>query len=173
MTPLRFEAAVSGRMGRSSRSCSIACTRRRATTSVDQPRRAVPGERIAALYRRACEHLALARARSYPAYMLDRLERLTADAHQVIYQRREFGLAHCVRHGRGRLPARRAAGRAVRLDRDGDVRGADDRARRARVLAPELILSVVNAETAAQFEQMYSPSAESHRPHARRRTPTG
>jgi hypothetical protein len=29
---------------------------------------AVRGERIAALYRRACEHLALARARAYPAY---------------------------------------------------------------------------------------------------------
>ena len=29
----------------------------------------------------------------YPAYMVDRLERMTADAHQVIYQRREFRLA--------------------------------------------------------------------------------
>jgi len=52
----------------------------------------VEGQRVAVLYRRACEHLALARARSYPAYLLDQLERLTSDAHQVIYQRREFGL---------------------------------------------------------------------------------
>src|SRR3954465_13567657 len=57
----------------------------------------IQGERVAVLYRRACEHLALARARSYPAYLLDQLERLTADAHQVIYQRREFGLAK-IRH---------------------------------------------------------------------------
>ena len=49
------------------------------------------GTRVAALYRRACEHLALARARSYPAYVVDRLERITADGHQLIYHRREFG----------------------------------------------------------------------------------
>src|SRR5262245_41780793 len=53
----------------------------------------VEGERVAALYRRACEHLALARSRAYPAYLLDRLERLTSDAHQAIYQHREVGLA--------------------------------------------------------------------------------
>src|SRR5688572_4407260 len=51
----------------------------------------IRGERVAELYRRACEHLALARARNYPRYLLDRLDRITSDAHQVIYQRREFG----------------------------------------------------------------------------------
>src|SRR5256885_5402237 len=54
---------------------------------------AILGERLASLYRRACEHLALARARAYPRYLLDRLERVTSDAHQVIYQRRAFGVA--------------------------------------------------------------------------------
>ncbi len=54
-------------------------------------------KRVAELYRRACEHLALARARNYPRYLLDRLDRMTADAHQVIYQRREFGLARVKR----------------------------------------------------------------------------
>ena len=33
-----------------------------------KPRVLIQGERIASLYRRTCEHLALARARSYPAY---------------------------------------------------------------------------------------------------------
>jgi len=56
-------------------------------------RAAVQAERLAALYRRACDHLALARARAYPAYLIERLEHLTADAHQVIYQRRELGWA--------------------------------------------------------------------------------
>ena len=51
----------------------------------------IAGERVAALYRRACEQLALARARAYPAYLVDRLEQLTADGHQLIYQRPEFG----------------------------------------------------------------------------------
>ena len=57
----------------------------------------VRGERVAELYRRACEHLALARARNYPRYLLDRLDGLTADAHQVIYQRREFGVTRAKR----------------------------------------------------------------------------
>src|SRR5262245_6014859 len=51
----------------------------------------ISGERLAELYRRACEHLALARARAYPAYIQDRLDRLTAEAHQVIYQHRGIG----------------------------------------------------------------------------------
>src|SRR5262245_40590468 len=50
------------------------------------------GERLAALYRRACEQLALARARAYPAYIVDRLDGMTTDAHQLIYQRKEVGL---------------------------------------------------------------------------------
>src|SRR5262245_3701840 len=53
----------------------------------------IRGERVAELYRRACEHLALARARNYPRYLLDRLDKLTSDAHQVIYQRSEFGFS--------------------------------------------------------------------------------
>ena len=48
----------------SSKRCSIAVARpqgRRAAVATP-----VSGARVAALYRRACEHLALARARSYP-----------------------------------------------------------------------------------------------------------
>src|SRR6476620_4178479 len=55
-------------------------------------RTAPSGVRVAALYRRVCDQLALARARSYPAYLIDRLERMTARAHQAIYYRPEFGL---------------------------------------------------------------------------------
>ncbi len=36
----------------------------------------LPGEQFAALYRRVCEQLSLARERAYPAYLVDRLERL-------------------------------------------------------------------------------------------------
>ncbi|HYM35744.1 MAG TPA: hypothetical protein VET48_10135, partial [Steroidobacteraceae bacterium] len=49
------------------------------------------GELFAQLYRRTCEQLALARARAYPVHIIQRLEQITADAHQVIYQRSEFG----------------------------------------------------------------------------------
>src|SRR4029453_1523841 len=53
----------------------------------------VSGARVAFLYRRPCEHLARPRAPPNPAYIVDRLERLTADAHQLIYHRREAGAA--------------------------------------------------------------------------------
>src|SRR5687767_6705213 len=52
----------------------------------------IHGDRVAALYRRTCEHLALSRARAYPAYLVDRLEHIPSEAHQAIYQQRDFGL---------------------------------------------------------------------------------
>ena len=126
-----------------------------------QERDDVPGERVAALYRRSCEQLALARARSYPAYVVDRLERLTADGHQVIYRQHAFGFA------------RLKAMLAVEFPRA--VRAQSRYVAAATVLFlvptfavgllvywyPELILSVVSSQTAASFEQMYSPGAES------------
>jgi uncharacterized membrane protein SpoIIM required for sporulation len=121
---------------------------------------AIQGERVAVLYRRACEHLALARARSYPAYILTPLERLTADAHQVIYQRREFGLAK-LKH-------------FFSIGFPGTVRANAGYVWLSAALfyipaiaigwlmyvRPELILSVVDASSADSFEHMYSDSAD-------------
>jgi uncharacterized membrane protein SpoIIM required for sporulation len=121
----------------------------------------VHGERIAALYRRACEHLALARARTYPTYLQDRLDRLTADAHQVIYQQREVGLTRLVNLVARDFPRSvRAHAKYVWLSTalfviPTIVVGF------LVYFHPELILSVVDAETAADYEQMYSPAAES------------
>ena len=118
------------------------------------------GERIAALYRRACEHLAIARARSYPAYLLDRLDRLTADAHQVIYQQREFGAAALWRIFARDFP------RAVRADYVYVWLAAALFTIPLVVVGllvyfePSLILSVADGATAAQMEQMYSRSSE-------------
>jgi uncharacterized membrane protein SpoIIM required for sporulation len=124
-------------------------------------RSTLPGERAAALYRRACEHLALARARSYPAYLIDRLEQLTSAAHQLIYQRREFGV------GRVKWMLLIDFPRAVRAHGRYVTVAAVTFALPTIVLGllvymrPELILSVVSSETAAEFEAMYSASAES------------
>jgi uncharacterized membrane protein SpoIIM required for sporulation len=121
----------------------------------------IRGERVAALYRRACEHLALARARSYPRYLLDRLDKLTSEAHQVIYQRREFGLARIRQAILADFP------RAVRAHAGYVWLSAAAFALPMLIMGllvyqrPDLILSVVDAGTAAQFEQMYSDSAES------------
>src|SRR5215510_7883507 len=106
MTPLAFEALYQAEWQELEDHLDVLLQR-----TNKRPKEPPRGERIAALYRRACEHLALARARSYPAYLLDRLDRLTADAHQIIYQQREFGVSAVWRIIARDFP------RAVRADR--------------------------------------------------------
>ena len=55
------------------------------------------GERLAEMYRRSCEHLALAQARAYPIHLTQRLESITQRAHQVIYRRHDYGLTRFAR----------------------------------------------------------------------------
>jgi uncharacterized membrane protein SpoIIM required for sporulation len=121
----------------------------------------IRGERVAELYRRACEHLALARARNYPRYLLDRLDKLTSDAHQVIYYRRDFGL-------------RRIKDAFVR-DFPRAVRAHAGYVWTATLLLvvpmllmgwlvyqrPDLVLSIMDSEQAMEYEAMYSAEAES------------
>ena len=121
----------------------------------------VSGARVAFLYRRTCEHLALARARAYPAYLVDRLERLTADAHQLIYHRREAGAAKLKRLIAAEFPA------AVRAHAAYVALAAAVFILPTIVVAlvvywrPELILSVVSAETAASVLPCASRSSAS------------
>ena len=122
---------------------------------------ALSGARVAALYRRACEHLALARARSYPAYLVERLERMTAEAHQVIYHRRELGAGRIRRLLAHDFPV------SVRQHLGYVITALLTFALPMFAVGllvywqPELILSVVSADTAASFEGMYSASADS------------
>lgn len=51
------------------------------------------GARLAELYRRSCEHLALSQARAYPIHLTQRLESLTQRAHRLIYRRHDYGIA--------------------------------------------------------------------------------
>ncbi len=155
MTPLAFEALYRAEWQELEEHLDAVLKR-----TSRQPKEPLRGERIAALYRRACEHLALARARSYPAYLLDRLDRLTADAHQVIDQQREFGAAALWRIAARDFP------RAVRADAAYVWLATALFAVPTLVLGvlvyfePGLVLSVLDAATAAQFEEMYSRSAE-------------
>ncbi|MEJ0035424.1 MAG: stage II sporulation protein M [Gammaproteobacteria bacterium] len=121
----------------------------------------VNGERLAELYRRACEHLALARARAYPAYLQDRLDRLTAEAHQVIYQHRGLGFSRITQFFAADFP-RAVRAHAVYVWISIAVFALPTIVIGFLVYSrPELILSVVNATTASSYEQMYSPDAES------------
>jgi uncharacterized membrane protein SpoIIM required for sporulation len=169
MTPLRFEELYRDEWDELERAVDHAFGRTKAKRNkkvrvkgepTEKPPAPIRGERVAALYRRACEHLALARARSYPAYMLDRLDRLTVDAHQLIYQRRELGFG--------------ALKRIVTLDFPRAVREHAAYVWLSAALfgvplvvvgllvyfRPELILTVVDGATASDFEQMYSEAAD-------------
>jgi uncharacterized membrane protein SpoIIM required for sporulation len=125
-----------------------------------QERLTVHGERVAALYRRTCEHLALVRARFYPAYLVERLEQITSDAHQAIYQHSEVGIGRLVRLFSRDFP------RAVRAHAGFVWTAAALFAVTTLALGllvylrPELILSVTDAGTVAQYDQMYSKAAE-------------
>jgi uncharacterized membrane protein SpoIIM required for sporulation len=121
----------------------------------------VHGDRVAALYRRACEQLALARARAYPAYLVDRLEHMTAEAHQAIYQQRDFGFKRLHALAAYKFP------RAVRAHAVYVWIATAALLLPMLILGvlvysrPELILSMVDAATAADFERMYSDSEQS------------
>jgi uncharacterized membrane protein SpoIIM required for sporulation len=84
MTPLQFEAAHAAVWDELEAAVGV----------LPKGRRAAPADRarIAALYRTACEHLALAESRAYPVWLIDRLEALTARGHQRIYRETDFGL---------------------------------------------------------------------------------
>lgn len=160
MTPLQFEALYQAEWAELELLLDRVLERQRIEvgSAEFEP---LSGARVAALYRRACEQLALARARSYPAYIVDRLERLTADAHQMIYRQHDFGLVHVAALLTTGFP------RAVRADVR-YVAAASALFILPTIIVglmvywhPELILSVVSPDTAAQFERMYSPAAES------------
>jgi uncharacterized membrane protein SpoIIM required for sporulation len=157
MTPLHFEQKYQGEWDELAAQLRLILEGRKTQSSNSKT---IRGEPVAALYRRACEHLALARARAYPRYMIDKLERITADAHQIIYQRREFGVQR--------------AWRAIAYDFPRAVRAHSGYVWLSAALLyvpmflvgwlvyerPDLILSIVDGETVAHMEQSYSDSAE-------------
>lgn len=99
MTPKQFEADHAAAWSELEALLAQAEGRREKRSRVQgakTPRRAAgefDGDRLSRLYRRCCEHLALAQSRDYPIGMTQRLEALTQRAHQVIYRRRGDGLA--------------------------------------------------------------------------------
>jgi uncharacterized membrane protein SpoIIM required for sporulation len=158
MTPLLFEQTYQDEWIELEALIDRVAGRSRARPADGPP---VSGARVAALYRRACEQLALARARCYPAHITDRLERVTTDAHQLIYHRRELGLARLRRVVAVEFPA------SVRAHRSYVAVAVAAFAVPTLILGllvyrhPELILSVVDSDTAASFESMYSATASS------------
>ena len=158
MTPLQFEQSHQQEWDELQSLLAQLHKSVRARAADGQP---IAGERVAVLYRRACEQLALARARAYPAYLTDRLEQLTSDAHQLIYQHAELGWSRLKRLVAYDFP------RAVRAQSAYLWIALAVFAVPTLILGyavyfrPELILTVVDPATAASFQDMYSESAAS------------
>jgi uncharacterized membrane protein SpoIIM required for sporulation len=127
-------------------------------TAVKLPVPQLNPERFLHLYRTCCEHLALAQARGFPAAIVERLSVVTARAHQIVYRQSDFGLARISRvllHG---FPAMVRAHRAYVAVAALLVLIPAMALGVAVYHRPELILSLVDSRTAAQFEHMYNPS---------------
>jgi uncharacterized membrane protein SpoIIM required for sporulation len=118
------------------------------------------GPRIAALYRQCCEHLALAVSRGYPLHIVDPLQQMTAEAHQLIYQQRELRLAALLHLLRYDIP------RAVRAQAACVWVAAAVFVVPALIMGllvylhPELVTLMLDPRSAREFEDMYSPTAE-------------
>ena len=93
MTPLEFEA----RHGALWDELENALTAVRSRWKRGAPRPSIDRARVVVLYRAACEHLAVAEARSYPVWLIARLQSLTARAHQRIYRQSDLGLGKLAR----------------------------------------------------------------------------
>jgi uncharacterized membrane protein SpoIIM required for sporulation len=148
VTPLEFEAAHES-----------AWTELEAMLRVADRERAA--ERFLTLYRMSCEHLALAQARDFPEHLVARLSRLTADAHQIIYRQGELGLRRIRVALLLRFPEMVRAHRAYIAAAAALFVVPALAMGLATYLQPDLILSLVSPETAAQYENMYNPKAES------------
>ena len=126
---------------------------------LDRPERELDPDRFLSLYRLCCEHLAFAQSRGFPMHLIDRLSAITSRAHQIAYRQSDPGLKRVMRALLDDFPlmVRKHwpyVGLAVALFALPTILLGI-----AVYLRPDLILSVVDRGTAAEFQQMYSPAA--------------
>jgi uncharacterized membrane protein SpoIIM required for sporulation len=117
-------------------------------------------DRFLALYRLCCEHLALARSRSFPLHVIERLASITSRAHQIIYRQSDAGFARVARALLADFPVRVRGLWAYIAIATALLMVPTIAIAIATYLNPDLILSIVDRNTAAAFEQMYSPAAQ-------------
>lgn len=166
MTPLQFEAGYGPMWNELDAALTrVEAGRQRRLGGLRKPlapaTAAPDAARLAALYRAACEHLALARSRAYPAHLTSRLEALTQRAHQLIYRRTDYGAARLAQLFLLDFPqAVRAHWRYVLVA--GLVFGLPlVLLGLATYLDPGFILTMHDAQTVRGYEEMYGPGAES------------
>ena len=113
-----------------------------------------------ALYRLCCEHLALARSRSFPLHVIERLSSITSRAHQIIYRQSDAGISQVARALLEEFPAMARRHWAYVAIAAALLMIPTIAIAIATYFDPDLILSIVDRRTAAEFELMYSPAAQ-------------
>ena len=117
-------------------------------------------DRFLHLYRTCCEQLAMAQARAFPAHVIERLSVMTALGHQIIYRQSDFGLLRLRKLLLDEFPQSVRTHRRYVLLAMAIFLVPTIALGLATYLQPDLILSVVDNQTAEAFQQMYAPSAE-------------
>lgn len=117
------------------------------------------GARLAELYRRSCEHLALAQARAYPIHLTQRLESITQRAHRLIYRRQDYGAARLKQLVLVDFPQGVRAHRWYLLVATLLFAVPMLAVGWATYLDPGFILHLADAEHAQQYDQMYDESS--------------
>jgi uncharacterized membrane protein SpoIIM required for sporulation len=147
MTPLQFESQHAAAW-QELEAALAPMSRKRATAPTDRAR-------IAALYRAACEHLAIAESRSYPVWLIERLEALTSRGHQLIYRQADFGIDKLRRLFGVDFPTAVRAHWLQMLIALAAFAGPLLVIGVLSYLDPGLILSLQDAAMVEQFEEMY------------------
>jgi uncharacterized membrane protein SpoIIM required for sporulation len=118
-------------------------------------------ERFLYLYRTACEHLAFAEARGFPAPLVSRLSAVTARAHQIVYRQTGLGLGRIGRLLMHAFPAMVRAHRWYVLVAALLVAVPAIALGFAVARRPDLVLSLIDSATVAEFGRMYDPANSS------------
>jgi uncharacterized membrane protein SpoIIM required for sporulation len=126
--------------------------------AVSRGEKTLDPERFLFLYRTACDHLALAEARGFPAHLVSRLSAVTARAHQIVYRQTDLGLGRIGRTLMQTFPARVRAHRWYVFVAALLVLGPAIAMGYAVAHRPDLILSLVDSITVEQFGRMYNPA---------------
>jgi uncharacterized membrane protein SpoIIM required for sporulation len=147
MTPLQFEAQHAAAWQELEAALAPA-PRKRKTAPADRAR-------IAALYRAACEDLAIAESRSYPVWLIERLEALTSRGHQLIYAQADFGIDKLRRLFLVDFPSAVRAHRVPVLIALAAFAGPLLVIGVLSYLDPSLILSIQDATSVEEYEGMY------------------
>ena len=148
MTPLQFESG-----------CAPLWEELDSLIAAAQARRPFDGARLAVLYRRVCEQLALAQARAYPVHLTQRLEHLAQRAHQLIYRQHDFGFARLGRLALVDFPQAVRAHRYYLLAAGLMFLLPLLAAGWAAYRDPGFILHVMEAARVQEYDAMYSDSA--------------